>query len=175
MKSLMIAAGALALFIPAAASAQTFSPTTWYGNVGYAGTSIEGVDLGAIQGRLGARFGRFVGIEGELSVSVQGDTVVSQNVPVDIDLNHAEAVYLVGYAPISPEFDLMARVGYGHAEISGSNGNVNVDAGDDAFAYGVAAQYHFDGRNGVRVDYTRHDFQDGGDADVWSVAYSRRF
>jgi hypothetical protein len=171
----MFAAGALALLIPAAASAQTFSPTTFYGNVGYAGTSVEEVDLGAIQGRLGARFGRFIGVEGEVSFGVQDDTVTEQNVDVDIGLNHAEGIYLVGFAPLSPEFDLLARVGYSNAEISGESGNVNIDVSDSGIAYGVGAQYHFDGRNGVRFDYTRHDFDDIGDADVWSVAYSRRF
>jgi hypothetical protein len=31
--------------------------------------------------------------------------------------------------------------------------------------------------NGVRVDYTRHEFRgdDAGSADVWSIAYTRRF
>lgn len=41
--------------------------------------------------------------------------------------------------------------------------------------YGVGVQYHA-GLNGVRLDYTRYDFDDGGDdANVWALSYSRRF
>ena len=32
------------------------------------------------------------------------------------------------------------------------------------------------GKNGVRGEYTRKEFtDDGGDADVWSIGYTRRF
>ena len=35
----------------------------------------------------------------------------------------------------------------------------------------------FDGANGVRVDYTKMDFDNSGsdDVDVWSISYVRRF
>ena len=46
----------------------------------------------------------------------------------------------------------------------------------DSWNYGVGGQYSFDGKNGVRADYTRHDFKDSStNADVWSVAYVRKF
>ena len=47
----------------------------------------------------------------------------------------------------------------------------------DSWNYGVGGQYSFDGKNGVRVDYTRESFQEHGanDANVWSIAYIRRF
>lgn len=41
--------------------------------------------------------------------------------------------------------------------------------------YGVGGQYFFDGKNGVRVDYTRQDFSGMPTEDTWSVAYTRRF
>ncbi len=49
--------------------------------------------------------------------------------------------------------------------------------GVDSVNYGVGGEYFFDGKNGVRVDYTRFDFQKSGaaDADTWSVGYVRRF
>ena len=69
MKALITAASALALaaLLPAAASAQTAptSGTTFYGTLGYADTDLDHVNLGAIQGRLGARFGQYFGVEGE--------------------------------------------------------------------------------------------------------------
>jgi hypothetical protein len=46
--------------------------------------------------------------------------------------------------------------------------------------YGAGAQYMFDGRNGVRFDYTRRDFQASGfdnpkDTNTYSVSFVRRF
>ncbi len=42
--------------------------------------------------------------------------------------------------------------------------------------YGVGAQYCLDGKNGLRLDYTRQDFKDRMKPDeTWSVAYTRRF
>ena len=47
----------------------------------------------------------------------------------------------------------------------------------DSWNYGGGVQYRLDDKNGIRADYTRESFQrtDGGHADVWSVAYARRF
>jgi hypothetical protein len=46
--------------------------------------------------------------------------------------------------------------------------------------YGVGAQYLPDGRNGVRFDYTRRDFQAPGfgnpqDVDTYAVSFVHRF
>ena len=51
-------------------------------------------------------------------------------------------------------------------------------ASDDgeSWNYGVGGQYFFDDKNGVRADYTRHDFKDSStDANTWSVSYVRKF
>jgi hypothetical protein len=171
MKSVVISAAiaAAALALPAISQAQ---PVQWYGNIGYEATSIEGIDLQAIQGRLGARFNRFIGAEGEVGIGVGSDDFLG----AEVKLNHQFAGYVVGFAPLSPNLDLLARVGYGHSEVHASGPGGSADIGGDSWNYGVGAQYHFDGRNGIRADWTRHDFSDGGDeADVWSVTYSRRF
>ncbi|WP_372786370.1 porin family protein [Phenylobacterium sp.] len=180
MKALITAASALALaaLLPAAASAQTAatSGTTFYGTLGYADTDLDHVNLGAIQGRLGARFGQYFGVEGELSGGVKDDKVNVGGTDVKVKLDHQEAIYGVGFLPISPNFDLLARVGYGHSQGSGSVPGVTATAKGDSWNYGVGGQYTFDGQNGVRVDYTREAFQhNNGDANVWSVAYVRKF
>lgn len=174
-----VAAGAaIAALAPAMASAQpATSGTTFYGTLGYAGTDLDDVDLGAIQGRLGARFGQYLGVEGEVSGGVKDDKVNVAGTDVKIKLDHQEAIYGVGFLPISPNLDLLARVGYGHTEGSGSVGGVSAKVKGDSWNYGVGGQYTFDGVNGVRADYTRESFQrsGGGDANVWSVAYVRKF
>jgi hypothetical protein len=47
----------------------------------------------------------------------------------------------------------------------------------DSVNYGLGAQYDFNGKDGVRLDYTRYDAQDRGDpnSNVWGVSYVRKF
>jgi outer membrane immunogenic protein len=180
MKTLIATAASavLAIAIPVLAGAQTApTGTTFYGSLGYAAGNVDGYDLGALQGRLGARFGQHFGVEGELSGGVSGDKTSIGGVPVKVDLQNQAAIYGVGYLPLTPNFDLLARVGYGDIKIKASTVNgVSAAADGGSWNYGVGGQYHFDDKNAVRADYTRHDFQDSGaNADVWSVAYVRTF
>ncbi len=180
MKALMMAAtAAAALSLPVLAHADqpAAGTTTFNGYIGYSGARADDVNLGAVQGRLGVRFGQYLGIEGELAGGVDSDTVDVLGTPTDVKLQHQEAIYGVGYLPVNPNFDLLARVGYGHSEISASGPSVPLaTASGNSWNYGVGGQYYFDGSNGLRVDYTRHDFSDGGpNANVWSVGYTRRF
>jgi len=180
MKVLIAAAAATAIaaLSPAIASAQTAtSGTTFYGTLGYADTDLDNVNLGAIQGRLGARFGQYFGVEGEVSGGVKSDKVDVGGTDVKVKLDHQEAIYGVGFLSLSPNFDLLARVGYGHTQGSGSVSGVSATAKGDSWNYGVGGQYTFDGVNGIRVDYTREAFQShsADDANVWSVAYVRKF
>lgn len=177
MKSLVAAAVAsAALFsLPSLAHAQT----QVYGTVGYTVLDADDGDLGAIQGRVGARFGQYFGAEGELGFGVKDESfTIAPGVDAKLELNHQVAVYGVGFLPLSDKADLLARIGYGTAEFKASAAGVSGDENLDAWAFGVGAQYHFDGANGVRVDYTRHEADDdalSGSIDTWSIAYSRRF
>lgn len=164
MKTLMIGASVaalLAIAAPVAANAET----TWYGNIGYAGVDADSVNLGAIQGRLGAQFNPNIGVEGEVAFGVKDDDISG----VKVKLNNEYGIYGVARLPVNDKFDVFARVGYARAEakVAGSSGS------DDGVAYGAGAEYSFDGKNGVRADYTKYDFL--GDADVWSVSYVRKF
>ena len=181
MKTSILAASAaaIAMLLPAAAMAQTAAAntgTSFYGTLGYADTDLDHVNLGSIQGRLGVRFGQYFGVEGELAGGVKDDTVTVGGTDVKVKLNSQEAIYGVGFLPLSANFDLLARVGYGHSDGSGSVAGVTADAKGDSWNYGVGGQYSFDGKNGIRADYTREQFQNkGGDANVWAVSYVRKF
>ena len=187
MKILIAAASAAVCLLPAAALAQTAAPTGVYGTLGYSDAHTGGVDLGAIEGRLGWRFNNWLGVEGELAGGVKSDksttTVGGVTVDTKVKLKDAEAIYGVGFLPLSNNFDLLARVGYGHssakatATAAGTAISASQTADGNSWNYGVGAQYHFDGKNGVRADYTRQEFtgDNSGHADVWSIAYSRRF
>lgn len=170
MKSLAVAASAVALLaLPGLASAQ--QAATVYGTVGYAHVDTDVADLGAIQARLGAKFHPNFGVEGEAAFGIDDEDVGIGSV----ELKHQLGIYGVGFLPVNENFDLLARVGYSTAEVKASAPGISVSGDDSGWAFGVGGQYFFDGVNGVRVDYTRHEYDDGVDADVWGIAYSRRF
>lgn len=185
MKSLATAAAFAAIAsaaLPMAAQAQDLGATTFYGSAGYSHADLDDVKLGGITGRVGARFGQYLGVEGEAGFGVKDDEVNIPAIgasPVDVELKHTFAVYGVGFLPVAPNADLYARVGYGTSKIKASvagpaGGSATADG--ESWNYGVGGQYFLDDKNGVRADYTRYDFTDGGgDADVWSVGYVRKF
>ena len=158
---------------------------TYYGTLGYDDSSLDHIDLSSIQLRLGARFSRYFGIEGEGSWGVGSDKVhIIGAPPIKVKQDSQEAIYGVGFLPIMPNLDLLARIGYGHstgtgpvAGVTGPLPGVTNGVRGDSWNVGVGGQYSFDGKNGVRLDYTREAFQNRGvdDANVWSVAYVRKF
>jgi len=148
------------------------------GSIGYSSVDLDPGDLGAITARVTWNANDIFGIEGEASFGVRDETVAFAGPPAgtaDVELKHAVAVYGVAGMPVGENGRVFARVGYGTQEVEASNTAVAVTGDDQSVNYGVGASWFFDGRNGVRGDWTRHDFNDGGDADVWSVSYVRRF
>jgi outer membrane immunogenic protein len=183
MKVMITAAAsalALAALIPAAASAQTANTgTSFYGTLGYADSNTDHLNLGTIQGRLGARFGQYFGVEGELGAGVTNDKTTVNGVDIKAKIQHQEAIYGVGFLPLSANFDLLARVGDGEtrAKANASAFNVADSASGNSWNYGVGGQYRFDEHNGVRADYTREEYtgNNGGAANVYAISYVRKF
>jgi outer membrane immunogenic protein len=191
MKVIMIAAGAavLASALPFAAWAQEGKAATGvYANIGSADAHTRELDLGTLFGRLGYRFNPWIGIEGEIAGGLNSDRSTHGVSPIVVApsifgarISSQEAIYGVGFWPVAPNWDLIGRIGYGHTRAkitqSGEIFFLRRSVGEDSWNSGVGAQYHWAGRNGVRADYTRQEF-DGrvlDHADVWSFAYSRRF
>jgi len=125
-------------------------------------------------------------------VTVGGTFLSDRNIPVevapfgvvDVDANVTLDVdnYYIGFArgilPVSDEFDLFVRLGYGEANgdaditatALGFSTEGSVSQSESGFAYGVGGQYDFTQKDGIRADYTRLD-----DTDIISLAYARRF
>ena len=173
----------IVLFAAVAASAATLmampaaaQDTGVYGNLGYTAVDGDGGTLGAVGGRIGAKLHPNFGVEGELAFGVKDDEVTVGGAAVENKLEHSGAVYAVGFVPMTENFDLLARVGFGASKTEVTGANFNVSSVDESWNYGVGAQYRFDGVNGVRADWTRHDFNhDAGEADAWTVSYVRKF
>jgi hypothetical protein len=165
MKKTILTATAVAalLAVPAIAQAQV------YGNVGYASVAVDEADVtvGLIQGRLGVQMNPYFAVEAEAGFGISDDSVAG----VDVEMKYEIGAYVVGKVPVSESFDIFARVGYVSYEVEASAGGFTAaGTGSDA-AYGVGVQGFFTANDGVRADWTSY----GGDANVWSLSYVRRF
>lgn len=176
MRNIILASAALAL-LAAPAMAQSIQSPAYYGTLGYSQLDASDGDLGAVTGRFGAKLNPNFGAEGEVSVGVRDDDYDFGGVPVTVEHEYDVAAYAVGYLPVTEQFELFGRVGYGTTQIKASTGGVSSTGDGESVNYGAGANYFFDARNGVRGDWTRRDFTDdnGGEADVYSLNYVRRF
>lgn len=178
MKRILFAAASLAATAAAipAAQAQEAANAGAYVNVHAGMVNAKEIDPKVIGGRLGYRFNDWIGVEGELATGLKSDKDTVAGVDVNYKLKHSADAYLVGFAPVGANTDLIARVGYGETKLRTKVAGASFSDTEHSVNYGVGAQHHFDGLNGVRVDYTRKEFGDGApDANVLSVGYSRRF
>ncbi|HYC75627.1 porin family protein [Brevundimonas sp.] len=175
MRNLLIATAALSAFAAPGAMAQSVSAPQIYGTLGYSQLDAEGLDFGAVTGRLGAKFTPHLGIEGEASFGVTDEEVALGIPGTTIEQKYDVGAYVVGYLPINSSLELFGRVGYGTTEFEATATGVTTDESFDGLAYGAGGNWFFDENNGVRADWTRRDFGDDGEADVWSLSYIRRF
>ena len=175
---LIAAAGASALLAAAPAFADDAGYVTGYGTLGYTNAQVSGdgnPNFSAITGRLGARFGKYFGVEGELSGGLSSDHVTVGATTGSVRLNDQYAAYAVGFLPVSPHADLLARIGYGNTDFHTSLPAGSFKGNDTSWNYGVGGQYFFDGANGVRAEYTRANYHEIPDANIWSLSYVRKF
>lgn len=178
MKKLFVSVAVVSMLAAAPALAQNWSQPTYYGTLGYTHLDLDGVDanVGAITGRVGAKFNPYFGVEGELSGGVRSDDITVAGVKADVKHRYDVAGYAVGTVPVSPNFELFARVGYGKTDGKVSAAGLSDTVSGESWNYGVGANYFFDGQNGVRGDWTRRDFRnDAGDVDTYALSYVRRF
>lgn len=165
-KSLIAATAAAVALIAAPAMAQDLEG---YVNLGASYIDADGdADLGAATIRVGAIYKSYFGIEGEASVGLIDDSVFG----ADINMNRQAAIYAVAHLPVAENIDLMVRGGWGREQYDFAG----VQATSSSFNYGVAAQFNIDDTQGVRADWTRHDFEDiSTRSDYYSLSYVRRF
>jgi hypothetical protein len=172
----LAAASAAALGLMTAPALAQVSPVGAYGTLGYSHVDAGDAGLGTAQARLGYKFAPNFGVEGEGALGVDTDEVQLGASTYDVKVKRSLAGYAVGFVPLAENFELFGRVGYGNTKMKAESPLLAVTSRGDSWNYGGGAQYFFDGVNGVRADYTRHDFrQDRGAADVWGMSYVRRF
>lgn len=175
MRNILLAAAAITV-ISAPSFAQSATGPSYYGTLGYSQLDHSDGDLGAVTGRLGAKFNPYIGVEGEASIGVKDNDFTFAGAEGKIEHDYDAAAYVVGTLPVSPNLELFARGGYGTTKIKTELAGFEGEVDGESWNYGAGANYYFDGQNGVRADWTRRDFEDdAGEADVYSVSYVRRF
>lgn len=200
MKSLIIAAVAAAgvsMAAPAFAQTTTTEPT-WtqpqgYVNLGWTYLNPYGHDLGELFGRGGLRFNKWLGVEGEVGGGLIGNhfaTGPTINSRVNLSEGLQAGAYVVGWLPVpvlgGDKLDLLARVGYGQtqlnirSDVGASGDNANVTKTLASWNYGAGLQYALNGKDGIRFDYTRRDFQapapdNPHDIDTYSLSFVHKF
>jgi hypothetical protein len=176
MRTVLLSAAALTL-IAAPAMAQSLSNPQWTGSLGY--THLDGDDgsLGAVTGRVGAKVSRYFGVEGEASVGVKDEDIVVGGVPGTLEHDYDAALYGVANVPVSENLELFGRLGYGTTSVKADVAGFAAEADGESINYGAGANWFFDGRNGLRADWTRRDFtdDDAGEVDTYGLSYVRRF
>ena len=161
---------------PAFAQDRPASGLSVYGDLGYSHLDPNGTELNTLGGKLGARWGSYLGIEGEGLFGVGHDTNTAGGFADQAKLAHAFAGYAVGFYPVTPRFDVLARIGYGNTHFTDTVAGVSTSISRDSVNYGGGAQYFLTAHDGIRAEYTRSDYRDnGGHANVWGVSYVRKF
>jgi len=140
-----------------------------YGTIGYTyADGGSGAQFGVITGRLGVKKGYF-GLEGEAGVGVAGSEILGYRLHLDYEV----AGYGIATVPVTNNFQLLGRIGYGHTQISVS--------GLSGYGYGNSVNYgaggilSIDEHDHIRAEYTRYDFGNSGAVNGYSIAYVRKF
>lgn len=173
MKTLIFAAAtAIALTsVATAASAQDVGRV--YGSVGIQDqeNDVTNSKLGSVNARVGTKITPHFGVEGEAAFGTNKDTVAGN----EYRLTNKVAAYGVGYLPVSPNFDLIGRVGLSDTDLKAPAAAGKWEQGT-AVDYGIGAQYHFNSDYAARVDYTKSDFMhDKGESSTTSVSLVKKF
>ena len=82
----------------------------------------------------------------------------------------------MGYAPVAPNADLFAKLGFGGSNLDFSFSGAKVNGESQSVNIGVGGQYFFDAHNGARVEYVYHSVTNGDpNISTWAISYVRKF
>lgn len=169
----VLAASLSVLALTAGASAQDAGRFTL--GAGYERFDFDDAAFDTVVVRGGYDFTRYLGVEGQANIGIGDDTITEGSVTGDVELNYAAGLFGVVRPWSTEQANVFLRAGYTTTEAEASVSGLSFSADDDAWAYGVGGEWFFAGDNGVRVDYTRFDYDEGGESDVFGVSYVRRF
>ncbi len=142
---------------------------------GYERFDFDDVDVDTAVIRGGYDFNRFFGVEGQANIGINDESVTVAGVTGDVGLDYSLGAFGVVRPWSDEQANVFLRGGYTTTEFDADIAGLNYDGSDEAWAFGVGGEWFFAGDNGVRLDYTRYDYDDGGEADTYGISYVRRF
>jgi hypothetical protein len=145
-----------------------------------------------VTGRAGARFGGYVGLEGELSFGLSGnkdvfdfDGVTGSNTA---KIKNGLAGFVLGAVPLSANANLLARIGYGRIKnelrvrgfAAAGFPDEDLDFKHNFVAYGVGGEFFFYRSTGIRGDFTIYDIKNDpetsqGNLHAFTISLVQRF
>ncbi len=158
----------------AAGTAAQAQDAGWNAGAGYERAEFPGGALDTVVLRGGYDFNRNFGIEGQANFGIGDSERTIAGINTSTELNYSVGVFGIARLPVGDDSSFFGRLGYVQTELEVSAGAVSAKADDNAIAWGVGFDT-FQGPNGLRVEYTRGDYDDGGNADTFGVSYVRRF
>jgi opacity protein-like surface antigen len=150
----------------------------------------QSLNITMATGRVGYWINSYFAVEGELGFGLGGDDF-NQAVPVDVlgtpvnvdtnvglDIKSYYGAFGRFIMPVSEQFDIFARAGYGQANadaditasVAGFSASGSATEKASGFAYGAGAQFNITDKDGIRADFTRLE-----DTNIISLSYARRF
>lgn len=146
---------------------------------GYAYQQFDEFNAHSLNTRLSYDLNQFIRVEANAVSGLSGssgiDCPVGENcssVEPRARFRYGYGVSVAGTFPVSEQLSMFARVGYDTANFKATAGPSGNDSG---LALGAGADFFFNDAHGVRLEYSRTDFEDRGDASSWGIAYVRRF
>ncbi len=167
MKTLYISAAAILAAAGFAGVAQAQEVNQPYGSIGFQNSNADTIDanLNSVNVRGGVKVTPYVGLEGEAAFGTNDDGPYS--------LTHKVGAHVVGFAPLSPSFDLIGKVGVSDTKVKGPTAKFNEGT---ALDYGIGGQYHMNQDYSLRADWTRSDFKDDrGTSDTATLSLVKKF
>lgn len=121
--------------------------------------------------RFGYDFTQNFAAEGVASTSVSSDALMGVSFKVD----NFYGVNLKGQVELVPHFEMFARAGWTHVNVSGSAGGVSASASGSSFSYGAGAQYLVTKNWYMQGDYTSYYHKSGDSISGPSISVGYRF
>ncbi|MDB2437802.1 porin family protein [Hellea sp.] len=176
MKFLKIAISAVA--IAGFATTASAQDTGAYIN---AGVDAFEFDAYTLSGKLGYKFTKYFGVEGQAGFGIIDDDDTIQGIDTSVGVDSTFSGFGIARIPTGSGLNLFIRGGYHFTQLSASAGDFDVDVDVDGFALGIGSEYSWDGKNGIRLEYTYldagsdDDFDIDGGSNVYSLSYVRNF
>lgn len=184
MKLNRIATAAAILVLAASAQAQQTSP--WYGELGYTFLKMDAVGTSArpqgIRGVIGYDFHPNFALEGFAAGGTHSD---SRNVdagggvmtPINFKLTSMYGIWLKPKYEMNG-IELFGRLGYAHVSAKATSSDfpsLSESQSDNDFSWGLGANYHFNPRMYVGLDWVQYSSQSGHKVDGMTLGFGYRF